>query len=155
MTMKNLKPIVDLLINDLDNTHRHRDQFVTHAQYVREFRTISLNTPRQTGKTTVLLQMLHQHNSLMFTRTHAMRRHVLQRLGWGGGETTAVEPIFTFNDGERFANRLGEIYPRDPIECILVDEIGTSRYWLWQLIELLAARNMLTDDFFVLMLGTD
>lgn len=154
--MRNLKPIVELCINDLDSTHRTRPQFLTRSTYVREYRTISLSMPRQTGKTTVLLQMLRQHESLMFTRNQMMKRNLLQRLGWGGGETMTVEPIFTFCEGKRFADSSNMVYIGSPLDCILIDEPESERMdWLWQFIEVLDTRKELTEDFFVLMLGTD
>lgn len=156
--MKNLAPVVDLLVNSLGSSADDLSkQFVTYSDYVREFRTIDLRVPRRTGKTAILLDKLTSAPSIMFMASrHQLEQHRhLSRMCRIHAPSDLERPDWISQAYYRssMTTAAPEVY-----EYMLIDEpafyTAPQRLGLTAFIEFLHARNALAEDFYVLKLGT-
>jgi len=70
--------VAEILLNSLIKVARksdvkEQDFFMNAESVIREFRTVSLGLPRQTGKTTALIELYRSAPSLFVTRNAPMR----------------------------------------------------------------------------------
>lgn len=148
--MKNLHPVVDILISDLPQIeHRNGLGFVP---YVQEHRTIDLRVPRQTGKTTYLTNMFYGEESLMIVPNQMHVKPYQYSPQYSYRVMTA--DYFNLNWFDRFRG-IRNMYN---FKYLLIDEprFMTPRQEcnVLEFIETLYVQNCLDEDFFVLKLGT-
>lgn len=156
MHNNNLAPIVELLINNLHPTEHVMSHYYSYGSYVREFRTIDLRGPRQQGKTTILTSKHMAAPSIMFVHSTNVHKRVAESI-W------QAEHIHTFGElnhdrlRQRYVSRI-DMWQPIKYECILVDEPAfmteEQTHHLDGFIDSLHKRQKLSDNFYVLKLGT-
>lgn len=148
--MKNLHPVVDILISDLPHVDERNG--LSFVQYVQEYRTIDLRVPRQTGKTTYLTNMFYGEESLMIVPHHYHTKPYQYSDQYS--RRVMTNDYFNLNWFDRFRG-IRNMYN---FKYLLIDEprFMTPRQEcnVLEFIELLHAQNVLDEDFFVLKLGT-
>lgn len=122
---------------------------ISPINFYSEFRTYGLNLPRQSGKTTALDAFAQKRSCLRFDGVRA-----------SFVSNFAVEPYFQRADPIN-ANNFRAIRCNGlKYQCIVADEFYSSRMTLaardyfWQTVFDLHTSKILTDDFFILHVGT-
>lgn len=111
--------------------------------FIKEFRTIKLSAPRRSGKTRAMAKLASLYSSLVVVPNRVMVD--IYRKDYN---------IFSINSIESFIYSSIGIYGKGlKYRCILVDEC--YRIDLSPLIAHLRMCNMIEEDFFILMVGTD
>ena len=157
MFNKNLAPIVDLMINSLgEHSNEFRAQFGRdrYSSFIREYRTVDLRVPRQTGKTSILINKMMEQPSIMFVH-NVMARERLRPIEhlWGSNVHTRPELDYLDRIRAKYYSRLELQF-----ECLMVDEPAfytkAQESNLNEFIDFLHGRQLVTDNFYVLKLGT-
>lgn len=149
--------IEDLVKNSLQiviNPESHKnfkDHCVGYSHFVREFKTLGLSVPRRSGKTEYLLQHNRRNSSLLFFMNLAMISNY-RNINFRDG-------IYTFSEIETLKYKnIGKRMDGLKYDCFLIDEpcYMTARHLseFWEYIDVCKARDLLTEDFYVLSLGT-
>jgi hypothetical protein len=128
------------LINSLPNTLREKNSY-EFLTYINEFRTLDLSVPRRAGKTHTI-QRLAKERSALVCCTNGIMSHE----NYGGTAYTNIESI-TRNFRGLPKNNMR-------LNCLLIDE-RDSNIDFNMLLTLLYTLDKVTDDFFVLRLGTN
>ena len=132
-------------------SHNDMHKCLSTAAYIREFRTIGLVFPRRSGKTTYLRQ-LREHESCLYITMNTLNADDVSSHRYDYSVIT-FDGIDKHFDRFRGMPRFGMKY-----SSFLVDEFTrmTPKHKedLNRLIGDFSAMNMLTDDFYVMMLGT-
>lgn len=113
-------------------------------QYIKEFRTIELNLPRQIGKTCAIARLSTEISSLVLTGNQLMANTLRKDRG-----VFAISDIYSYVGGN-----LGQRnhYNGMKYRAILVDERTSEDIWV--LLSFLLASDLLEKDFFILKVGT-
>jgi hypothetical protein len=136
------------LINGLQHSN-NRENF-SPATYIKEHRTIGMTLPRQSGKTFLLNHIRHRESSLMFVPSKAIKNGICP---------PTTTSIVIFSDIGRLVDQFRGMYIRGlKYTCFLIDEPDSmtqvQKEQLFELIDFLYRAKMLSDDFFVLKLGS-
>lgn len=116
------------------------------VKYINEFRTISINLPRQVGKTTYLLNMLHRTESMLMFHSRHMQAWAMKNLRQDLHKFIIHADYVTTLKGYRVDNKLS---------FLLVDEPKLhAQYSVDNVIEELYNKNLLERNFVVIGLGT-
>lgn len=105
-------------------------------EYLKEFRTINCNVPRQTGKTTALTKLHRNTSSLLFNRHRV------------DGNSNSIES-FQYEEIFRGRNLQGLKY-----SFILLDEYPEIPDRLHKIIQFLQVSRAVTDDLMIVGLHT-
>jgi hypothetical protein len=129
----------------IHQTTGDRKKTMAYVDWLAEYRTFEFLLPRQVGKTTTLVDCM-QPNTLLLTYSTDMVDRIQTDFGGAHGR---VATVGTFNDHRKFQDfktKIGSIY---------IDEIQLlNKADLNSLYETLEAHDLLTDDFFILGVGT-
>lgn len=153
MFRNNLAPIVELLVNSLSGNEQMA-QYISYSSFIREYRTVELRVPRQTGKTTILLNKLLDEPTIMFVHGSVERDRVRSFAHIVGADVHARTELDQIDRiKSRYFGRTNIKYER-----LLVDEPAfytrAQEDSLQEFIEFLHGRQLVTDNFYVLKLGT-
>lgn len=134
-------------VSDIANASRDHLSF---TQWMLEHRTASIHLPRRTHKTSTLLRFSNDSTLVVFSTQ--------QMLSYARREFSHVAySMLTIAGLTRLAeSSVPSVAPK--ISRIFTDELGhisasRSRDF-WEAIEMLHKRNLLTDDCFILNIGT-
>jgi hypothetical protein len=135
------------LINSLE--HSGDREWLSPATYIKEHRTIGMTIPRQSGKTFLRNHIRQRESSLMFVPNKCIKN----------GIDPTTTSIVIFSDIGRLADQFRGMYIRGlKYTCFLIDEPDSmtpaQKEQLVELIHFLHHSKMLSDDFFILKLGT-
>lgn len=107
-----------------------KDMRMSVNNFITEFRCVSLSVPRQTGKTTALRELSSRSSAVLVTRRE-------------------------FNYRKEYDRLIGCKIPKGlKYSMILIDEAVKLPEDMLVYIDFLYSRNMLTEDFVVVMVGT-
>lgn len=116
------------------------------TKYINEYRTISINLPRQIGKTTYLLNMMIRTESMLMFHSRHMQAWAMNNLRQDLHKFIIHADYVTTLKGYRVDNKLS---------FLLVDEPKLhAQYAIDNVIEELYNNRMLERNFVVLGLGT-
>jgi hypothetical protein len=138
------KAIVGTLISNLRN--ERAIMRLSDIAFIREYRTIVLGMPRQTGKTKFLMEHAKEKSALVIVHNEDM----VQRYREAGVPAFNIYSMNKCFIGARSPYGL-------KFQCILVDEcfhITTFNDLFFDLLIQLRNCNMITEDLYVLKLGT-
>jgi hypothetical protein len=140
--MNNVKLICEALIETLNIPPVVPLEQLGPISYIREFRTLGVNLPRACGKTTYLCNLVEEEGNILVGPDFYQTEFIRQQVG-----ADYIHRVVRLGDilTDRFAFRL-------PVKRLLFDEISDER--VFQVIAKLEAHNLLSDDFYILMLGT-
>lgn len=149
--MINTRQLVDSILSNLE--HSDNKSVLSPLNYILGYRTIRLGLPRQSGKTTTLLEIHSEESSLLFVKDYAMSATFNERLKMQGNNKSIV----SFSNIRNLPHQLPEGFGLR-YKCFLVDEstfmTDTQESDLYNLICDLDRRKMLHKDFYILMLTT-
>lgn len=121
------------------------------GEYVREFRTIGGIFARQSGKSTFMKAMYRRESSLLFVHNYIIANSLMF--------CSSNTAVITFSNIGTMSYDVRGTFSRGlKYSCFLVDEFQLmsrkQKDDLYSLIDVFGVKNMLHDDFYVLMLGT-
>ena len=143
--------LMPALINQVrKNLQSRNEDFVMQAPGLREFRTITLGLPRQSGKTTAVFNTARKQKSVVIVPSHVMLHAFLKM-----GELQNCHVPVIVADGATSISDAAKASRDDPLRIVLVDE--------YTLIDMDAVYNeldrmhilgLLSSDFLVVRTGT-
>lgn len=135
------------LINSLQHSGC-RENF-SSTSYIKEYRTIGMILPRQSGKTNLLNTIRKRESSILFVYSYNTKELISQH----DPSIVVFSSIGRLEDSFRGKNVCGLKYT-----CFLIDEpdqmTPAQKENLFSFIDFLSRMNMLSNDFFILKLGT-
>jgi hypothetical protein len=151
--IENLHKAAMVFLKNKENSRQYIDS-ISFSTYVKEFRTITLGVPRQSGKTKYMLALKDKVSSVMFVHSQAMADyccrsgHVVDR-----SNIITFEEMFSvarFNRGRRLGGLKYSVF--------LVDEYSFAKKEhdnnFAELLTELKTQNIFAEDFYVLKIGT-
>lgn len=155
--IENLHKAALTFLVDRGSTKQYID-CMSYATYIREIRTITLGVPRQSGKTKYMLELKDKLSSVMFVPNQMMVDYCCNGK-YGSSSTSDRSNIITFDSISsitrhiRGTNRFGLKY-----SVFIIDEYSYMKPHhedqLAMVLSELKVQDMLTDDFYVLRIGT-
>lgn len=142
-----------VFLENQENSQKYLD-YMSFSAYIREFRTITLGVPRQSGKTKYMLDLKGKTSSVMFVHNQNMIQYCrpLQN-SVDRSNILSFENMFSLIRFNRGINRHGLKY-----SLFLVDEYNFANKEhennFAELLTELKAQDMFTEDFYVLKIGT-
>lgn len=152
---------------DIENLHKaamtflvdrgSRKQYIdcmSYATYIREIRTITLGVPRQSGKTKYILDLKDKVSSVMFVSSQRMLDNCcVDKYALNRSNVVTFDEMFSLIRFNRGLKHHGLKY-----SVFFIDEYSFMRKEhennFSELLTELKVQNMLTDDFYVLRIGT-
>lgn len=128
--------------------------FMGFVRFITEFRTITIGLPRQCGKTKYLLELKEQTSSLMFVPNRPTAEYCY-KLDQPGNRSNIVS-FDNMDSIQRQLRGFGSMGLK--YSAFLIDEYSYMREDhlrdLKNLLNELKSKDMLTEDFYMLRLGT-
>lgn len=140
-----LKSACEVLVNnlELDVSVMKASDYMT---YINEYRTVSLNVPRRSGKSTILREIAGEYSSMLFLN-HRFNKNRDTNVAF---YHNMVDKLKSFVG---VYNTVGMKY-----QCFLLDEPDSmtqeEKKNFYELVERYYLNDLLSRDFYILKLGT-
>ena len=135
-------------MKSIDHTISVQKNMMSYIDWLTEYRTFNFSLPRQTGKTTTLVDCMQQ-NTILLTYSSDMSYRIKTDFGLINVDISTVPAFNNYKNFRDIKDKIGSIFI-DETQLIKKEDMVS----LYETLYYLDSYELLTPDFFILGVGT-